>query len=424
MDGIRGKGLALAALLMAGIAVGGTSALAGSGRPEQTETQAAPSALTRALGTVTAIQGNTITVKKDAGAEVSVKVQDSTRMFRIEPGQKTLQGATPVQLQDLQVGDRILAAGKTPEGGSPVVASSIILMKHTDIAQRQQQEAEDWQKRGVGGLVRAVDLAAGTITLSTGAASAAKVLTVHVSKDTVIRRYAPGSVKFSDAKPGTVDEIKPGDQLEARGSRSPDGAELTAEEIVSGSFRNIAGTVSSIDPATNEITVMDLKTKQPVVVSITSESQLRKLPQMMAQMIAMRLKGTPAGPAGSQQAPGGTSSGGSGASPAARPPGQANWGAANGGSWHPGGGAGGPPNFQQMLSRLAPATLADLQKGDAVMIVSTQGTTPGGVTAITLLSGVEPILTAAPAGSQDSVLSPWSLSAPSGGDQGQQGTSP
>ena len=72
-----------------------------------------------------------------------------------------------------------------------------------------------------------------------------------------------------------------------------------------------------------------------------------------------------------------------------------------------------------MLSRLPPAKVADLQKGGAVMIVATEGATPGAVTAITLLSGVEPILTAAPAGSSASILSPWSLSAPSGEDQGQ-----
>ena len=41
---------------------------------------------------------------------------------------------------------------------------------------------------------------------------------------------------------------------------------------------------------------MDLLTKQPVTVKVSQDSQLRKLPQMMAQRIAMRLKGqTPEG---------------------------------------------------------------------------------------------------------------------------------
>ncbi len=63
------------------------------------------------------------------------------------------------------------------------------------------------------------------------------------------------------------------------------------------------------------------------------------------------------------------------------------------------------------MNRLPASTLADFQKGDAVMVVSTQGTDAGGVTAITMLGGVEAILAAAPAGNaaQAMTLSPWSL---------------
>jgi hypothetical protein len=79
---------------------------------------------------------------------------------------------------------------------------------------------------------------------------------------------------------------------------------------------------------------------------------------------------------------------------------------------------GGAPDFQQMLSRMPAVTLADLHKGDAVLVVTTQGTATGGGTAITLLSGVEPILQAAPSGSQAMMLAPWSLGGAPGGDAG------
>jgi hypothetical protein len=73
-----------------------------------------------------------------------------------------------------------------------------------------------------------------------------------------------------------------------------------------------------------------------------------------------------------------------------------------------------------MLSRMPAVALADLHKGDAVMLVTTQGsqTTPG--TAITLLSGVEPILQASPTASQAMMLTPWSLGGAPGGDAGSQ----
>jgi hypothetical protein len=61
------------------------------------------------------------------------------------------------------------------------------------------------------------------------------------------------------------------------------------------------------------------------------------------------------------------------------------------------------------------STINDLKKGDAVMIVTTQGAPGEQVTALTLLSGVEPILTAAPTQTSASLLSGWSM----GGGEGE-----
>jgi hypothetical protein len=361
---------------------------------------ASQSAGTRLVGTVKAIAGNAVTLAPDSGSDVTVLVQDSTRMLRTAPGQTSLKDAAPIKLQDLQVGDRILVRGQASADAKSLVASAIIVMKRSDIEQKQQAERTDWQKRGVGGLVSSVDPGSGTITISTMSMGTVNKLAVHTSKDTVIRRYAPESVKFDDAKPGTLDQIKPGDQLRARGSRSADGSEFTAEEIVSGSFRNIAGTVASVDASQKTVNIMDAITKKPVSVRIAADSQMRKLPPMMAQRIAMRLKGDAGG-----GPPSGGGAGGS-VSSASQPGGGAHPGDAGGS--RPSGGA----DFQQMLNRLPAATLADLQKGDAVMIVSTQGTATGGVTAITLLSGVEPILTSSSSATQAALLSSWSLGAP------------
>jgi hypothetical protein len=370
--------------------------------PAQQNQQASQSAGTRLIGAVKAIAGNAVTLTPDLGSDITVLVQDSTRMVRTAPGQTSLKDATPIKLQDLQVGDRVLVRGQASADAKSLVAGAIIVMKRSDIEHKQEAERSDWQKHGVGGLVSAVDPGSATITISTMSMGTVNKLAVQVSKDTVIRRYAPESVKFDDAKPGTLDQIKPGDQLRARGSRSGDGSKFTAEEIVSGSFRNIAGTVASVDASENSVNVMDAITKKPVSVKVTADSQMRKLPPMMAQRIAMRLKGE-AGASPSGAGAGGT------ASSASQPGGGAPPGEAGGGSR-----PGGAPDFQQMLNRLPAATLADLQKGDAVMIVATQGAASGAVTAVTLLSGVEPILTSSSSATQAALLSSWTLGAPSG----------
>jgi hypothetical protein len=72
--------------------------------------------------------------------------------------------------------------------------------------------------------------------------------------------------------------------------------------------------------------------------------------------------------------------------------------------------------LQQAINRMPAATLADLQKGDAVMVVATEGGPNGEPTAITLLGGVEPILEASPNANASTILTPWSLGSAPGGE--------
>jgi hypothetical protein len=370
--------------------------------------QAAPSKPAAiSLGTVKLISGNLITLTTDAGTEVNVSIEPDAKFLRTAPGHKDLQGATPIQLPDVQTGDRMLARGKLADDGKTVMATSVIVMKRADIAQKQQQEQQDWRTHGVSGVVKSVDLVSKVITVSTGTLTS-KPVAIHISNDTILRRYSPDSVKFDDAKVGTLDQVQPGDQLRARGDRNADGSELTAKEIVSGTFRNIAGTVVSTDASSNTVTISDLLSKKPVIVKIGSDSQLHQLPPMMASGIAARLKGDSGGPPGVVSAsPHQGSAEGAGHPEGAQ------------GNWRRPEGTGGQSrgDLQQMLNRMPAITIADLHKGDAVILVTTEGSKDSQPTAITLLTGVEPILTAAPDQAAMS-LSPWSLSAPAAEDAG------
>ena len=368
---------------------------------------AGQSAIAKQIGTIKTISGNAITLTPETGAEVPVTVEDSARILRLNPGDTDLKNATPIQLQDLKVGDKVRVRGHA--GGQGIDALEVLVITSSAVDAVRERISQDWQKRGIGGLVRSVDPANGTVTISVTGLSGKKEVTVKTARNTVIRRYSPDSIKFDDAKPSTLAEIHAGDQLRARGERSSDGSEVTAEEIVTGSFRNVAGTVNSVDASAGTINVQDLLSKKPVMVKITSDSQLHKLPPEMAQMIAVRLKGSMA--AGMQGA--GADKARNGAQPEAASGTRAGGASAGGGGMGGGMRQGGGHDFQQMLSRMPAVSLADLHKGDAVLIVATEGSATGS-TAITLLSGVEPILQAAP--SQAMMLTPWSLSGAPGGD--------
>jgi hypothetical protein len=335
------------------------------------------------LGTVTAISGDVLTVKPAQGDAQQVEVPSTAAVKRIAPGQTNLSTAVAMQFSDLAVGDHVLvnldpnATGVTPQ------ALRIVAIKQEDLARKQQEETEAWQ-HGVGGLVKSIDQAGGVILLTSGAGPIARTIAVHTTASTVLKRYAPGSVRFEEAQTAPISAIQAGDQLRARGEKNADGNEITADELVSGGFRNISGTIMSLDPASSTLVVKDLTTKKPVTVHISSEVQMRQLPDRMAELLAARLKGIAAGANGGARAQGG--------------------GAANGGAPMQRGGGSGAADMQQVLSRAPAIQISDLKKGEAVMLVSTQGASD--VTAITLLAGVEALLEA-PA-SQD-LLSNWSM---------------
>src|SRR5262245_30042151 len=349
----------------------------------------------RVLGTVQAINGKSLVILSDSGTGSAVSIEDSTKLLQIEPGKTDLRAATPLALSDLQPGDRVLVRGVLADDGKTLRAASLIAMKKAAISEKQNKERAEWQ-RGIGGLVKTIDPAAQTVVLITNGFATNKEITLHLTKETVLRRYASDSTRFDAAKPAPLSSVQVGDQLRARGTRGADGSSFDAAEVVSGTFRNVAGTVTSVDAAASTVVVQDLATKLSLTLKVGGESQMRKLPPPMAERLAARLKqsGNPSG------TPNGTPLTAA-QHPQAQPSEQS--GALGGVGNRTGG------DFQQMLARMPAATFADLQKGDVVMVVTTQGTEKDPPTVITLLAGVDPILRASPKGGQDMILSPWTL---------------
>jgi hypothetical protein len=313
-------------------------------------------------GTVKAIAGSTLTIATDTGLAVTINVAVGAKILQLPVGSTSLKDATAIQLSDIAVGDRVLVTVKAGDAAGSFNAARVILMKSSDIAQMQATQQADWKARGVGGIVSSVDPASGAITLTVGT----KKLIVNTSSKTVFRRSAGDSVKYEDTKLGTLSQIQPKDQVQARGTKSTDGSSMEAEEVVSGSFENLSGLLLSVDMATGKITLRDLATKKLVTVNVTPKSDIRSLPLQMATRVAARTTGS------------GASSGAAGTDGARRSAGA---------------------DLSQMIARLPAGSLSDLKSGDAVMVVASGASTgTGPMTAITLLTGVEPILTANPNG--------------------------
>jgi len=348
----------------------------------QTQQQPADPEITpnRALGDVLAINAGAkdLSLRTKAGNNVLVVLNDATVIMRTQPGATNVEGATKITLADISVGDRVLAMGRTADDRKTIPARIVVVMTKADIAKKHERDRAEWQRRGILGTVTALNPATKEITVSASTPEGLKPLVVETAGEKVVfRRYAPDSVKFADAKSSSFAEVKVGDRLRALGERSADGTRFTPEEVVSGSFRQLVGTVTAVDAATNEIKITT-QDKRPLTIVVNNDSNLRRLPPQMAQFMA-------------QRAAGGGGNGQGGGRPAG---GEAGAGGGGGGQRRMMGGGGGRFDPQEMLERMPQLTLAELKAGDMIVVSSTQGADPTRLTAIALVAGMDAVINA------------------------------
>ena len=339
-----------------------------------------------------------IYLKTDAGVVVIVTVSDATKILKNPPGETKLDKATPMQLSEVAAGDRVLALGRPSADGKTLTGPRVVVVNtKADIAAKQEAERAEWRRRGIVGVVSALNPQTKEITIQTRTAEGPKPVVVAAGGANVkLTRYAPDSIKFSDRKPSAFEEVKVGDQLRAKGDRSEDGARFTPEEIVTGSFRTSVGTVAAVDPSKNEITIKQMQGDQPLTVVVRPDSVLKQVPpEALTMMMGGGMGGPGAGGAGGgerraggQGAPAGGQGAGTGQG-GGQGTGQGTGQGQGGGVRRMGGGG---DFMQQMLERLPPVTLAELKPGTMVVVSSTVGADPTRVTAIQLVSNIEPLV--------------------------------
>jgi hypothetical protein len=273
------------------------------------------------IGTISGFRAESgeIQVRPDQGEVVFIKVGPETVTQRVGPGETDLKKAASIPVTDLAIGDRVLVSFLP----GLAEARRIVVMSASDIAKRQEAERQDWIRRGIFGMVSAVK--GERITLRNS--------TVIVGPKTLFRRYAPDSVRFADALPSGLDEIRKGDQLRARGQKSPDGRSIAAEEVVFGTFITRTGSVQAVHRDAAELAVKDLETNRPLTIKLTADSQIKRMIGPVA-----------------------------------------------------------PADLSQALERLPAARLADLKPGEIIVVSSTRGGSSNQITAIMLLANAGMLL--------------------------------
>src|SRR5262249_2177905 len=309
----------------------------------------APPAVARLLGEVTSVDApaRRITLKTDAGEKATVTTDEKTSFLKAQPGSHDLAGARPVTLAEIAVGDRILAGGPVGADKGTLSARQVVVMSRGDVAEKQERERAEWRRRGIAGVIKALDPTTAQITLETRSLAGSRtVLVATADRQASFKRYAPESVRFSDAVPSRFEELQIGDQLRVLGDRTPDGAKLLAEQVVSGPFQMVSGAVKAV--TAREVTIVDNETGRPLTIVAGPDAMVRRLPPEMAARLARRLRRSSAGRPESPQPP----------------PDQAEEPAAGAGHRKDG------STLQDMLERLPPMAIEELKKGDQIAVSS------------------------------------------------------
>jgi hypothetical protein len=351
--------------------------------------QTPPAPRNRVIGVVSAVDSaaNLLSIKTDAGDIYAVSLSPETKLLRLAPGEKDLSKAQVIQFTDIAVGDRVLAQGPLKDADKTLAAARIIDMSQADIAKKNQEEQADWRKRGTAGVVTLKDDATGQFSVRLPSiAGDGELVKIAVTPKTVLKRYAPDSVKYSDAKISTLAEIQKGDQIRVLGNKDEASGAIQAEQVVSGSFVTMAATVTSVDAAAGVIQVKNIETGKPAAVRITAETNLRRMPQMGGMAGGMPGAGGGQRPAGAPgQGPATPGGGAAGAGAGQGAPGAA-W---SGGQGGPNGGARRGGDFSRFMEFMPKVGVDTLKPGETIVVASSKSTKPGEVTAITLLAGAE-----------------------------------
>jgi hypothetical protein len=313
---------------------------------------------------------------KTKEGNLNASFDDRTQFKIVPPGAESLDQAQPITLADVSVGDILMARGKVSEDRKTVLARQMIVMNKKAIEEKQNRDRERWRTNSLAGRVTAINPQTREVALVLRTSAGERPVLIEIPARVTLRRYAPDSIRFTDALPSPFQELKVGDQLRALGQKSQDGTHFVAEEVVSGSFRILGGPILGVNPAKEEITINDVTTKKPVTVLINANSTLRNVP---AELVASLAQKTAPGNGTAPSVPGNNP--GNNARPQAK-----------------------STDLLEIFDRLPPVTINDLKPGRMVLVSSTNGSDSSRVTAILLATGLDVLFSRPQAAGQRKIV--------------------
>src|SRR5215218_8303471 len=158
-------------------------------------------------GDVTSIENGKIVLQTKDGS-LDVTLSDKTEYMRVPPENPVLKAAVASTLSDIGVGDKVVVSGIFSDDKKTLPALSVYLMTKSDLAQRQSKESEKWATKGISGRVASVDQITKQIKIEVRGLANTTNVVLTPKESAKMLRYAPNSVRFSEAKASSINEIQ------------------------------------------------------------------------------------------------------------------------------------------------------------------------------------------------------------------------
>ncbi len=113
-------------------------------RAQATDTSVKPSVVT---GEVSAVSDSKIVLQTKDGA-VEVALSGKTEYKRVSPEKPSLATAVASNFSDIAIGDKVIVTGILATDKKSIPAKSVYLMTKSDIAQKHNQDQEQWKTCG------------------------------------------------------------------------------------------------------------------------------------------------------------------------------------------------------------------------------------------------------------------------------------
>jgi hypothetical protein len=173
---------------------------------------------------------------------------------------------TQIRAADLNSGDLVCVHGG--EGDTPPQLSVVL---RTDLHRAQDNFLVEWQRNSVFGILSSIDVKGRTFVVNPLPRSANDgPIRVSLPGSVQLRAVPPGARRIQESTSFRLEDLRPGEAVYVRGARPGDGANMTASLVLHGGYRGILGTLAEVRVMSSVLRIREFGTGRLLDMKVAS----------------------------------------------------------------------------------------------------------------------------------------------------------